>query len=570
MKNKILNLFLAISMILSMAVMLNVAAAETEVTGGSSIESATALDLDTAYLSALEDAVKDQKLADVDWYKFTTKENNAYYRFEFGNNTGDGKYFVLCTYSEKELYKEDIYGNKSYIEYILLEPGETYYIKVYHTDTYDGIGGKYSINVAYCPDDYKNDIAGAESISVNDTIQSTTECEDDLDYFTFNDAEDKMYTFEITTKSGRSQCLRVLDSNGKELEESSLAGAGESRTVEVELQSGETYYVEISCYHDWLTDNEGGEYVLSIYATGCKHQRTSKNNYVTEYEEIVGDENNHYVIKYYDKVCDECGEITEARIQDSKRSERHNFDGNYCSGCEFEKEEPEYIPDDDEEEYVYIPEDDDSEPIDGETSFGSEVSEWAEEEMEQAYDEGLIPDVLVGENLTETIDRAEFAAIAVKLYETISNESTSATSYCPFDDISGNSCYTEIIKAYNLGITAGTTDTTFDPNAMITREQLATMLCRAIKKCSYPDWTLETDSEYKFPTGNNVPRFADDADISDYAKPSVYYMASIGAIKGVDSTHFAPKNTTAYHEAIGYAMATREQAIAISLRILNY
>ena len=40
-------------------------------------------------------------------------------------------------------------------------------------------------------------------------------------------------------------------------------------------------------------------------------------------------------------------------------------------------------------------------------------------------------------------------------------------------------------------------------------------------------------------------------------------------IKGVDDTHFAPRNVTPWQETTGYATATREQAILMSLRIFN-
>ncbi len=202
-----------------------------------------------------------------------------------------------------------------------------------------------------------------------------------------------------------------------------------------------------------------------------------------------------------------------------------------------------------------------------ETSFGSEVSDWAKEEIEEAYKEDLIPEVLIGEDLTKKIDRAEFASISVQLYEELSGNRASDNKN-PFMDIKGSKCFDEIVKAYNLGITAGVTDNTFEPETLITREQLATMLCRTIKKYSFDDWSLDRDGEYYLDT-SGVPLFEDDADISEYAKPSVYYMTKFGIIKGIDDTHFAPKNTTSAQEAMGYAMATREQAIALSLRIFK-
>ncbi len=203
----------------------------------------------------------------------------------------------------------------------------------------------------------------------------------------------------------------------------------------------------------------------------------------------------------------------------------------------------------------------------GMTSFGSNVSDWAKAEVEEAYENNLIPETIMGDDLTEYVNRSEFAAISVQLYEELSGQTVSVTT-CPFDDISEDENFYEIAKAFSLGITNGTSPTTFEPYLDIAREDLATMLCRAIKKYGFPDWSLERDGDYHLDT-SGVSKFADDAYISDYAKTSVYYMTKFGVIKGVDDTHFAPRNLTAEQEAEGYATATREQAILMSLRILK-
>ena len=115
---------------------------------------------------------------------------------------------------------------------------------------------------------------------------------------------------------------------------------------------------------------------------------------------------------------------------------------------------------------------------------------------------------------------------------------------------------------------AGTGPAAFAPDLMLSREQMATMLCRAIKKYKFSDWTLATDGDY-YLGGSGGQRFADDADISEWARDSVYFMSSVGIIKGVDATRFAPKNTTDAQEAEGYATATREQAILLANRIFK-
>ena len=64
-------------------------------------------------------------------------------------------------------------------------------------------------------------------------------------------------------------------------------------------------------------------------------------------------------------------------------------------------------------------------------------------------------------------------------------------------------------------------------------------------------------------------RFADDADISGWAKDSVYFMAANKIINGVGDNRFAPRNITTDQEARGYANATREQALAIAVRMVE-
>lgn len=197
-------------------------------------------------------------------------------------------------------------------------------------------------------------------------------------------------------------------------------------------------------------------------------------------------------------------------------------------------------------------------------SFGL-VSAWAKDEITEANQAGLIPSTLKDADMSRRITRAEFAAVSVKLYETLTGK-TAKTGSVPFTDISGHTNKNDIAKAYKLGIAVGVSDTRFDPNTDIPREQLATMLCRTIKKYRFDGWTIETDDQYFLDT-EGVRKFADDAQISGWAKPSVYYMVKQGIVSGVGNNCFAPKNITSAQSAQGYATATREQAIAMSLRI---
>lgn len=202
--------------------------------------------------------------------------------------------------------------------------------------------------------------------------------------------------------------------------------------------------------------------------------------------------------------------------------------------------------------------------VDNRTSFGSEVSNWASPEMEQAYKENLIPDCLIGEDLTQDISRAEFAAVSVKVFEALTGTKALPAVTNPFTDCQD----VEVLKAYNVGITNGTSDTTFSPDRLLNREQAATMLTRVFKRATMPGWTLAADNQFSLSYTKPAP-FRDDQDISGYARDSVYFMVANHIINGVGDNLFAPRNITDKQTAEGYANATREQALAISLRMVQ-
>ena len=194
------------------------------------------------------------------------------------------------------------------------------------------------------------------------------------------------------------------------------------------------------------------------------------------------------------------------------------------------------------------------------------ASQWADNELERAQQKNLIPTVLYGKDMTANITRAEFASVAVRLYE----EWTGTTAPAPttdFTDIARNPSKIDIQKAAYLGITNGVDATRFAPDTKITREQLSTMLTRVYKKISDPAWTLAEDN---FPLDTSgTKRFNDDWNISDYARPSVYFMVKHNIVKGKENNMFYPKANTSQELALGYALATREQALAMSLRSLE-
>ncbi|MPM03980.1 hypothetical protein SDC9_50247 [bioreactor metagenome] len=188
----------------------------------------------------------------------------------------------------------------------------------------------------------------------------------------------------------------------------------------------------------------------------------------------------------------------------------------------------------------------------GSGSFYKNISDWAKPELQDAYDLGLIPDILIGADMTKPITREEFCELAVLLYEKSTGNSSEPITPNPFSDTTN----TQILKAFKLGITTGTSATTFSPNVLINREQCAAMLFRAIK-------AMKPNGDFSI---EGVKDFPDQSNISSWAAEATKYMFKIGIITGDSNGDFMPKATTTAQEAAGYGMATREQAIALSVR----
>ena len=188
----------------------------------------------------------------------------------------------------------------------------------------------------------------------------------------------------------------------------------------------------------------------------------------------------------------------------------------------------------------------------GSGSFYKQASDWAVPELQRAKDAGLIPDILKGTDMTMPITREEFCELAVLLYEKTTGKVSEPVSPNPFID----TVNPQILKAFKLGITTGTSGNTFSPSTLINREQCAAMLFRAIKAIK-PDGNFSIDGVKDFP---------DQKDISDWAVTATKYMFKMGIIAGDTDGNFMPKATTNEQEAVGYGMATREQAILLTVR----
>lgn len=178
----------------------------------------------------------------------------------------------------------------------------------------------------------------------------------------------------------------------------------------------------------------------------------------------------------------------------------------------------------------------------------TELSGWAQDELSALYDTHMVPPSLWG-RYGQNITRAEFAHLAVTMYEQVKGSPASASTQSNFEDIKGHELEQSILKAYQLQLLQGRSDTQFAPDQYMTRQGTATLLCTLVSKLegiSIPAANLSSLSYY-----------SDAAEISTRAIPYVSFAHDQNIMMGSNGK-FNPTGFT-----------TREQALVIIARLVE-
>ena len=180
------------------------------------------------------------------------------------------------------------------------------------------------------------------------------------------------------------------------------------------------------------------------------------------------------------------------------------------------------------------------------TSNGAQVDNWAKERVNAAIEAGLVPDGL-GNDYRVNITRAQFAAVAVKLYEVMGEKKAPAVSggKSPFSDTDDP----VVLQAAELGFVSGIGEGKFGPDSLVTREQMAVMLAN-----------VYTELGGKIPNVT-VTAFADDKAISSWAKSAVDFMNGKKILSGKGDRKFVPSGEG--------GNAKIEEALLVSLKMLE-
>lgn len=168
---------------------------------------------------------------------------------------------------------------------------------------------------------------------------------------------------------------------------------------------------------------------------------------------------------------------------------------------------------------------------------------WAETFVSQASDLEMIPYHLQGIDLTAAMDRTQFVALTIRLFDLLNQDSPQdfpALAQNPFQDTRDLS----VRRAQQLGITTGLSQNVFGAYHTLTREQAATMLTVL--------YTHLTQEELGEPQS---PPFADHDDISPWAQDSVYFLAEKGILTGIGNNLFDPSASISAESALVMTLA---------------
>ena len=137
--------------------------------------------------------------------------------------------------------------------------------------------------------------------------------------------------------------------------------------------------------------------------------------------------------------------------------------------------------------------------------------DWSNEAMTAAVENGLYignDSKLIQPN--KALTRAELAAFITRAFG-----ATRTADISRLTDVSADDWfYLPVAKAYQMGALTGTSDTTFEPNAYITREQVFLVLARVLCISGTNEKAIE--------------KFSDASQISSWAKNGVIGLAEKG------------------------------------------
>lgn len=178
--------------------------------------------------------------------------------------------------------------------------------------------------------------------------------------------------------------------------------------------------------------------------------------------------------------------------------------------------------------------------------FTDTVNHWAKNDIDFAVSRGLFRGTSAD---TFSPEDAMTRGMFVTVLGRLATAEVKQYGQSRFVDVSNNAYYMGYVEwASENGIVSGIGNGAFAPNRPITREQLAVMMLNYAKTFGIP-----------LPNVQEAMDFADNADISAYAKEAVKQMQMAGILSGKSGNRFDPKGTATRAEVAAVLHRFAEQ-----------
>ncbi|CAH1192129.1 hypothetical protein PAECIP111891_00211 [Paenibacillus allorhizoplanae] len=157
-------------------------------------------------------------------------------------------------------------------------------------------------------------------------------------------------------------------------------------------------------------------------------------------------------------------------------------------------------------------------------------SHWASRAVQVLSAKHIIEGITLGEfNPNGKTTRAQFTALLVRSLHL----KKQATWTSEFEDVQSDDWYAQdVAAARRAGLISGVTEQTFDPNAEMTREQMAILLVRAYEYLNGSYTSIKS----------KLDDYADQSEISTWALEDVNKAIELGILSGISNERFSPSS----------------------------
>ena len=256
-------------------------------------------------------------------------------------------------------------------------------------------------------------------------------------------------------------------------------------------------------------------------------------NWVSDLDEILEAGKNQKKYNNAMRVLEKI-DSTQKEVDDALYDLKNLDDPDEFEDVNVMPDEPDKVEEDLKEEEKEITDKKDEEDKEEVIEFSDTATHWAKEYIHCLANEGIISGK--GNNKfvpDEGITRAEFLAIIYRM------DKSEVEAEKKFEDVKETDWFAQAVTwAVKNGVASGISEKQFAPNEKITREQMAVMISRYIK---YANKKIDSEATEE--------AFADEEEISAWAKEDVMTVKQLGIINGKGENVFAPKDNATRAEA---------------------